>query len=270
MGYFKGNYKEGNTMIDVTTTIRENRQISPSFYLITFDWQEEWGAIEPGAFLEVRVSDTTTPLLRRPFGFSHYDAAKGVAGFIYERRGIGTKMLTNIQAGDTIEMIAPLGTTFGVTGTPQKLIAIGGGVGLGPILFAAQKAADKGIPCDLILGYREASLIPTLKELEALNPIFCTDDGSAGFSGNVVEYLQTQTAETLKDATIWSCGPIPMLAACHRFAEEKSLISEVSMEEMMACGVGACAGCVVETASGDLTRVCKEGPVFESRELAWI
>lgn len=259
-------------MEQVITTIRENRQISPTFYLLTFDWRSDWGTPAPGSFLEVRVSDSIAPLLRRPLGFSFYDPNLCLAGLIYEQRGTATAILTNKKSGDPLDIIAPLGTTFGVTATPStpptKVLAVGGGVGLGPALFAAQVAHDNGTPYELILGYRNKSLVPNLDFAEHLNPVICTDDGSVGYKGNVVSYMSEQKEN--KGATIQACGPIPMLAACHRFAETASLVCEVSMEEMMACGVGACSGCVVEMSSGDLTRVCKEGPVYNSKELSWL
>ena len=254
-------------MKNVMTTLRENRQISPTFYLLTFDWHTDWGTPAPGSFLEVRVSQTTAPLLRRPLGFSFYDPNLCIAGFIYEQRGIATTILTDKKSGDPLDIIAPLGTTFGVTGTPKKVLAVGGGVGLGPALFAAQVAHDADIPYELILGYRNKDLVPNLDFVKHLNPIICTDDGSEGFKGNVVSYMNEQKGN--ERSTIQACGPIPMLKACHVFGEENSLICEVSMEEMMACGVGACSGCVVEMSNSELTRICVEGPVYDSKELAW-
>ena len=255
-------------MQQVITTVRENRQISPTFYFLTFDWRSDWGTPQPGSFLEVRVSEGIAPLLRRPLGFSFYDPNLCLAGLIYEQRGTATTILTNKKSGEPLDIIAPLGTTFGVTGTPKKVLAVGGGVGLGPALFAAQIAHNTKIPYELILGYRNKDLVPNLNFVEHLHPIICTDDGSVGYHGNVVSYMSEQKGN--EGATIQACGPIPMLAACHRFATENGLICEVSMEEMMACGVGACSGCVVEMSSGNLTRVCKEGPVYNSKELSWL
>ena len=255
-------------MVDVTTIIKENRAISDSFYLLTFNWDKSWGIPSAGMFLEVKVSESTTPLLRRPLGFSAYDSNSNTASLIYEVRGSATKILAEKTDGDKIGLIAPLGTHF--SKNPNKILAIGGGVGLGPALFAAQQAFDNNSPFKLILGYRNSKLVPNLEFAKHLNPIICTDDGSVGFNGNVVEYLKSLNDNEIENSTIQSCGPIPMLKACHNYSLESSINCEVSMEEMMACGVGACSGCVIEMARGDLSKVCKDGPVFKSGDLAWI
>lgn len=257
-------------MKTVTTTVIENRQISPDFYLLAFQWKREWGEPQPGNFLELKVNNSTAPMLRRPFAFSGYDADREVAEMIYQIRGTSTQLLAEKREGDSVGIIAALGNAFTVPENCNTIFAVAGGVGLGPILFAAKRAAAAGKKVSFVTGFRSADLIPDRTLLEGLTATLCTDDGSEGFSGNVVQYLETLPADEIEGSFIWSCGPTPMLKACHNFAEAKGIKCEVSMEELMACGIGACMGCVCETKTeAGLARVCKEGPIFDSEEIKW-
>ncbi len=256
-------------MKTVTTTVVVNRQISPDFFLLSFQWKKEWGEPKPGNFLELKVADTTAPLLRRPFAFAGYDAENEIAEMIYQIRGTSTELLSSKKEGDEIKIIGPLGNTFTIPKS-KKIFAVAGGVGLGPILFAAKNAQKEGKNVSFITGFRSAEMVPERSLLDGIDATLCTDDGSEGFKGNVVQYLSTLPESELSDSLIWSCGPLPMLKACHTFAEEKDIACEVSMEELMACGIGACMGCVCETKTeAGLARVCKEGPIFDSKEIKW-
>jgi dihydroorotate dehydrogenase electron transfer subunit len=256
-------------MIDKVVSIVENRQISPDFFLLKFEWKLNWGEPEPGQFLELRVeSKATTPLLRRPFAFSGYDSEREVAEMIYQKRGITSENLSKQIVGDKLNILGPLGTKFGISEPNHNLLAVAGGVGLGPILFAARRRAERGLPVKLIAGFRDDSFVPDEFLWAGISTKVCTDDGSEGFKGNVVEYLNSLNLEDIENSTIWSCGPTPMLSALHKFSNDKRIECEVSMEEMMACGLGACMGCVIETVDG-LKRVCKEGPIFKSGEVIW-
>lgn len=256
-------------MVDQSVQIIENRQISPDFYLLRFTWKAAWGVPAPGSFLELKVNDATAPLLRRPFAFSDFNSDKEEAAMIYQVRGTSTELLKQKAVGETVKILGPLGTTFDLAGNTQKIIAVGGGVGLGPILYAAKQFTDEGRQVQFVTGFRNSDLVPDTTLWDGLNATLCTDDGSQGFNGNVVQYLSTLDKAELEGATIMACGPTPMLRALHNFAKENGLTCEVSMEEMMACGIGACMGCVVETADGGMVRVCKDGPVFESELLKW-
>ena len=255
---------------DNTVSVTANRRISPDFYEIEFDWQPDFGAPAPGQFFELRVTEMTAPMLRRPYAFSGFDAEKGTAAMIYQVVGVSTDLLAKKQPGDEVKVLGPLGNTFGLGGQPDKVIAIAGGVGLGPILYAAEEMQKAGTDVRFVAGFRNQDLIPDRDLWAGLeNATVCTDDGSEGFEGNVVDYLNTLSDEDLDGARLLACGPMPMLRACHAFADEKGLVCEVSVEELMACGLGVCVGCVIETHTGDLVRVCTDGPIFESGDLAW-
>ncbi len=256
-------------MKDKRVKITENRQISPDFYLLSFEWKKEWGIPEAGHFLELKVDESSSPLLRRPLAFSDYNETLEIGSLIYQKRGVSTDLLSKKPVGSEVTIIAPIGTAFGVTGDSKKIIAVGGGVGLGPILFASLQEQTKGNSVSFVTGFRNEELVPDSSLWKNLDATLCTDDGSVGFAGNVVQYLETLSDADLADAVIWACGPTPMLKALHNFAQKQGLKCEVSMEEMMACGIGACTGCVVETTAGGYLRVCKEGPVFDSEVLKW-
>ncbi len=256
-------------MKTVSTTVVENRQISPDYYQLSFQWKCEWGMVYPGNFLELKVNDSSAPMLRRPFAFSGFDAESEVAQIIYQVRGTSTEILSEKRQGDKIKIIGPLGNQFSISEN-SKILAVAGGVGLGPILFAAREAKKSGKEVSFITGFRSAELVPDRALFEGLKTTLCTDDGSEGYHGNVVQFLQSLPAEEISNSTILSCGPTPMLKACHNFAESAEIECEVSMEELMACGIGACMGCVCETKTeAGLARVCKEGPIFDSKEIKW-
>ncbi len=256
-------------MKDQTVTVVANRQISPDFHEIRFDWKKH-DAARAGQFLELRVAEATAPLLRRPFAFSDFDATGKTAAIIYQVRGQSTRMLATKRPGETVRILAPLGNAFGLDGLPKKVIAVAGGVGLGPVLMAAREMERAGSEVKFITGFRHQALIPDRNFWSNLaDSVVCTDDGSEGFAGNVVEYLHTLPDQALTGARILACGPMPMLRAAHFFAQDKGLVCEASVEEMMACGLGVCAGCVVTLKDGGLARVCADGPIFESEVLAW-
>lgn len=251
-------------MKDVEVEIKENIKISNDFYKLSFFWDKEFGIPLAGNFCEIKVNDLTAPTLRRPFAFSGFDEHSKTAEIIYQKRGIATDILS--QKNGKIKILAPIGNSFyndKEIKDKKRIFAIAGGVGLGPILFAAKTAAVSAV---VIAGFRTKELIPDETIFSEIKTTICTDDGSEGFAGNVVGFLKTTDINS--DDLIVACGPIPMLKALHDFAFERNILCKISMEEMMACGVGACMGCVVETKNGN-KRVCKEGPVFESSEIVF-
>lgn len=251
-------------MKDVEVEIKGNVKISDDFYKLSFFWDKSFGEPVAGNFCEINVNDLTSPTLRRPFAFADFDGNE-CAEIIYQNRGTATNILADKNKYDKIKILAPLGNSFfdEFTKNKKRIFAVAGGVGLGPILFAAKTAP---IPAILVAGFRTENLVPNSKVFAGTKTILCTDDGSAGFCGNVVEYLKTTDINS--DDLIIACGPTPMLKALHDFAAEKNIVCKISMEEMMACGVGACMGCVCETKYGN-KRVCKEGPVFDSGEIVF-
>ncbi|MCL2183418.1 MAG: dihydroorotate dehydrogenase electron transfer subunit [Chitinispirillia bacterium] len=248
-------------------TVASNRRIGDGFYEMALSWGAMAGAPHPGQFLTVRVSGDTVPLLRRPFAFAGFDEAARVASVIYQVRGRGTELLAGLAAGEEIDVIGPLGNVFPVGGDDKRAVAVAGGVGLGPILFLVSELRKQGVETEFVFGCRGEALIPDSALFRDAGARICTDDGSAGFRGNVVEYINTNIK--LDGGTVvYGCGPEVMLKSLCGLTERSGAKGWMSLEAMMACGVGACMGCVVKTASG-YQRVCKEGPVFDGGEIVW-
>ncbi len=248
-------------MRQITSRITENRRISESFYELSIEYA---GAPpEPGQFITIRCGEGTSPLLPRPFAVS--DFRPGELKIIYQLRGDGTKNLSKKAKGESLGIISPLGNPFPVKIGDKKPVLIGGGIGLGPILYLHKRFEELSKKPSTILGFRNASFIPADIPLSEGFSI-CTDDGSSGFGGTTADYLSK--TENLDTKELFCCGPLPMLRACHKIALENNIRCWVSVEEIMACGVGACMGCAVKLKSG-YARACSEGPVFNSRDVEW-
>jgi dihydroorotate dehydrogenase electron transfer subunit len=247
-----------------------NRQIANDYYEIEVDWDKRMGIPQPGQFATLRVSAQTQPLLRRPLAFSRYDFKRERATFIYQKRGSATQILAGKTAGEHIDCIGPLGRGFEPKPHSKQHLCIAGGIGIGPVVYLAHTLMQQGAPVLLVLGAQTALRLPKFSHWNELKPIVCTDDGSEGFKGTVVDYCATISAAQLSAAAAYCCGPNPMLKACHDFSRRRGLDCFVSMEQVMACGVGACMGCVVEiTGDKKFARVCTEGPVFNSNDIVW-
>ncbi len=244
-----------------------NTPISSDFLEMTFTWDNSAGMPVPGHFFTLRISGDSVPLLRRPFALSAFDATNGAA-VMYQRRGRGTALLATKGEGDPLDVLGPLGRPFPLP-EGRKALLIAGGIGIGPIAFLADTLAGREIPFQLVIGCRSAPLFPATLRLSGLGPVICTDDGSLGFKGTTGDYLRSIEATIDRDTVLYACGPLPMLRACHELAIRRECECFVSVEQVMACGVGACMGCAVKAAGGGYLRACTEGPVFASRELAW-
>ncbi len=253
------------------STILSNHRISDSFYELSFTWDNGQNPL-PGQFCTIRVSPYSAPLLRRPFAFSDYDPQSKAASIIYKQRGPATGLLVAKNEGDSLDIIGPLGSSF-CDKDCETLICVAGGTGFGPMLFLARWAALKGKKSTLLLGYKTRSQIPSLLSLSACDPVFTTDDGSAGFKGTPLDYLSSINNNLEKNTTVFTCGPVPLMRGCARWASDCGFPCFVSLEQVMACGVGACMGCAVKVMNESkegYARACIEGPVFPAERVVWI
>jgi dihydroorotate dehydrogenase electron transfer subunit len=260
----------GQAVRQFAATIVSNEALSRDLHKLQFEWNSPAGAPKPGQFFTVRVSHTTVPLLRRPFAFSDFDQSSGLASAIYQRRGRGTEILAGKRSGEQLDVIGPLGNSFPSPSPGAACTLVAGGIGLGPMLYYARRLASKGHPVSFIFGCRTEACIPDTAELEGLSATICTDDGSAGFGGTVVDFLNSLEASRFAGHTLFACGPLAMLKGCHEVAAKHHVDCFVSVEQVMACGVGACMGCVVRVVEEPgYARVCREGPVFDSKAMVW-
>ena len=222
---------------------------------------------KPGQFIGVYPKDKST-ILPRPISICEIDKEKKALRIVYRIAGAGTTEFSTYEAGDEVAILGTLGNGFPLEeGKGKKVFLIGGGIGVPPILeMAKQMDADKSI----LLGYRDGDLF--LKEdFDAYGKVYvATEDGSVGTKGNVMDAI---AANSLEADAIFACGPMPMLRAIKGYAQEKGIKAYISLEEHMACGVGACLGCVVKTKEIDHhshvhnARICTDGPVFDAEEV---
>jgi len=250
--------------------IHENRQITEDYYCLTFYWDPETDIPLPGQFITIRVSESSVPLLRRPFALSEYNESEQKASIIYQKRGTATEILAGKHSKESLDIIGPLGNTFQVPSDIRKCVVVAGGIGLGPMIYTASWLLKQGFGINFIFGSKVKSGIPKKEDFGSIDPVICTDDGSEGFKGTTIDYLNSLHANELKESTLISCGPTPMLKGCHEYAQKHGIQCLVSMEQVMACGVGACMGCVVKVKQEPgFARVCSEGPVFNSQDIKW-
>ncbi len=223
---------------------------------------------KPGQFLEIRVTDSIEPFLRRPISIHNVKKEEGIIEFIFQVKGKGTELLAERKEGELIDIIGPLGQgTFNIDGY-EKIAIIGGGIGIFPLYELAKQAKESGKTVNMYLGFRNRDFVILENEYKNVSNNFTlsTDDGSYGKNGFAINFLKDDISKNPVDC-IYACGPLPMLKAVQALAKEKNIPCQLSLEERMGCGMGACIGCVVKykTETEDtFKRVCREGPVFDA------
>lgn len=250
-----------------TAELTEKRQVATDLWDLRLRAPQIARETRPGQFIHVRVAEGMDPLLRRPM--SIYRIGQETIDLLVRPSGRGSRMMVEKQVGETLDCIGPLGNGFSVHPSSRSLLMIGGGSGIGPLVALADQAVARGLSVVVLFGFRSADRVypSELLPLEVEYSV-ATDDGSAGHRGLVTDLVEDYLGWA--DA-VYACGPRPMflslLEIVRRAHIQKSV--QVSLEENMACGVGACFGCVVETRQGEMKTVCEDGPVFEMRDLVW-
>ena len=223
--------------------------------------------MRPGQFVEVKVEQSGTTFLRRPISINYVDRTRGELWLLVHIVGDGTAALSKKQAGDTVNLMFPLGNGFSLDYAPgAKVLLVGGGVGTAPLLYYGEQLRQKGCEPTFLLGGRSAKDLLQLEEFRKIGRTFVTtEDGSYGERGFVTNHSVLQTTHFDQ---ISCCGPKPMMKAVAAYATKHDVSCEVSLENMMACGLGACLCCVEKTIEGNLC-VCKDGPVLNIKKLLW-
>ena len=245
--------------------ITEKSAIARDTYSFTIACPEVAEAAAPGQFVHIRANGYT---LRRPISICGIDKNKGTLRIVFEIRGEGTAEIAKLNAGDLIDMLAPLGHGFTVDGSFGKVVLIGGGIGTPPMLPLAKIYGEKAVA---ISGFRSSAAAILQDDFKAAGAetVLCTDDGSAGIHGFVTQPF-TELAEQGGIDAVYACGPMPMLKGIAAICKDKGIYCEISLEERMACGIGACLGCACRTVRNDeeyFAHVCKDGPVFKAEEV---
>ncbi len=244
--------------------IVRNQILTDNIFHLTVNAPEIARNSQPGQFCNIKVSETVIPLLRRPFSIS--DVSGDEISFMISITGEGTKILSRKSTGDRINILGPLGHGFNFTENYDVAVIVSGGIGIAPFPFLIRKLKDHGKE---IIAFNGARTSKELIKLNGVKEIFSTDDGSEGFSGNVIELLHNQK-EIFdgKAVKIFGCGPHPMLKGLKEFCAGEKINCEISIESNMACGFGICQGCPVHSAKEDkYYLICKDGPVFNSEEI---
>jgi len=257
---------ETNAIADIRATITANRRESRDISVITLECPEIARAAKPGNFVNIKVNESTQPLLRRPFSIHNVKGSS--IEIMVKSIGHGTSILNNSDAGKTVMVLGPLGNNFNTSGQNfDTAILLSGGIGTAPMLFLEKTVTcNKRKVINLVGGRSKEELIAS----GLSNIMFATDDGSAGFHGNVVELLESVLPDIEKTGglKVFACGPNPMLKAVAACCRKHHLPGELSLESVMGCGIGICYGCSVETQAQDgSTRtilLCREGPVIDS------
>ena len=225
--------------------------------------------ILPGQFVQVAISGSSTTFLRRPISINDVDVAAGTFDLLIHIVGDGTRALARSKEGDTLNCIYPLGNGFPVPDSstlPQDVLLVGGGVGTAPMLYYGRCLHQAGHRPTFLLGGRSARDLLQLERFAAFGQVLTTtEDGSYGEPGRVTQHSVWTTTHFDRVA---ACGPMPMMKAVAQLARSKAYSCLVSLENMMACGVGACLCCVEKTVKGNVC-VCTEGPVFDIQQLTW-
>lgn len=260
----------------VKARLLDNNKVGEYHYKITLEAPQIAKAALPGQFVMVRVDNGDTPLLRRPLGIHRVRArgprSEAAVELLFGVVGPGTKILAQKKSGEYADIIGPLGNgfTFGPGARGFRPVLVAGGMGVAPLVFLAEKL--RGSKALVLVGAKTKDHILCQEDFRkaGCEVKIATDDGSKGFKGYVSDLLKNTVCDTSdqRRTTIYACGPRPMLQAISYLAQAHRIPAQVSLEEHMACGIGACLGCAVNTRVG-FKRVCKEGPVFNVEEILW-
>lgn len=253
--------------VKMTSTILQQECLGTDIYSLWLDAPQIASQATPGQFISVYSNDSGR-VLPRPISICEIDREKGALRIVYRIAGKGTKEFSGMKAGETLDILGPLGNGFPMDVIKGKRVfMMGGGIGVPPMVQTAKEAEAE---VTVIAGYRNSEIF-LKEELEQNGTlVIATEDGSVGTKGNVMDAIRENHLEA---DVIFACGPTPMLRAIKTYAEENGILCYISMEEKMACGVGACLACVCKSKDVDHhshvhnKRICKDGPVFLSTEV---
>ena len=247
-------------------TVKSVEKVGGRYSLLKLIHQEPLPEMEPGQFVEIRVDNSPNTFLRRPISINFVDYDANELWLLVAAVGEGTKHITSLSAGDKLNCVLPLGNGFTMPESPsQRVLLAGGGVGVAPLLYMGAVIREKGIKPTFLLGARSEKDLLEIELFEKYGRVcVTTEDGSKGEKGFVTNHSVLDE----KFDMIATCGPKPMMMAVARYAYKAGVECEASLENMMACGLGACLCCVEKTTMGNVC-VCKEGPVLNIKKLLW-
>ena len=268
-------------MRDIKAKVLSNENIGSGYFKMSLEAPSIAKSAKPGQFMQVRCSDTLEPFLRRPFSVHRLKAKgsrfKGIE-ILYEVIGKGTEILSKKRAEEFLDVLGPLGNGFilpKASSLQPSAILIAGGIGVAPLVFLAEVLAKKKIKATVLIGAKTKKMLLCEKDFKKLGAEIrvATDDGSKGFKGVVsklFEKILRNTKYEIRDA-VYSCGPQPMLKSIATVCAKHKIKCYASLEEEMACGIGACLGCAVRVKGKGIVYkfACKDGPIFDTKDIIW-
>lgn len=249
--------------------ILENKRLNKEFFVLKLKSEIPFDPILPGQFAEVRVDDSPSTFLRRPISIYDVDYQENIIYLLIKIAGKGTSKLSELKSGENLNLVYPLGNSFSKPSS-ERVLLVGGGTGVAPMLVLGRYLKNKyGITPEFLLGYRSQQLILEKEKFEALGQVhITTEDGTEGHKGFVIDHpILKENSENISQ--IYCCGPEPMMKAVSAIAIKQDIPCEVSLENLMGCGIGACLCCVVDTHDKGNVVTCTQGPVFNSKKLKW-
>ncbi len=246
--------------------IIENKRLNNEYFTLELSSDAKLPEMKPGQFAQVKVEGSPETFLRRPISIHDVNTVKNRVKFLIQIAGKGTETLSKLKSDDSLNIIFPLGNSFSLPPEGRKPLLAGGGCGIAPLLFMARHLKANGFTPDILLGFRNKGRIIEYEEYAELGEVFLTtEDGSAGEKGFLTDHPMLRSA---KYDMVYCCGPDPMMKAVAEYCRQRNIECEVSLENLMGCGIGACLCCVVDTVRGNLC-TCTDGPVFNINELKW-
>lgn len=247
--------------------VTSNQPLNNQYFLLKLTAKNSLPEMKPGQFVNILVDKSSTTYLRRPISINFVDRLRNEMWLLVQKVGDGTHALAKYKEGEILNLVYPLGNTFTEPqSASSEILLVGGGVGVAPMLMLGVSLKEKGFKPIFLLGARSKNDLLELEMFEQYGKLYTTtEDGSQGEKGFVTNHSILR--ETKFDK-IYTCGPTPMMKAIASYAKQNDIDCEVSLENVMACGVGACLCCVEDTAEGHKC-VCTDGPVFNVNELKW-
>lgn len=244
----------------------DNKRLTIDCYILEIEGGNELSYIGPGQFVQVRVDGSPETFLRRPISVYDVNYVKKRIKLLIQIVGKGTEKMSELKSGDNLNIIYPLGNSFGEPSIYDRMLLIGGGVGIAPLYYLGKHLKSEGYSPHFLLGFRNKERIIDFEEFSEVGKVFlATEDGSEGEKGYVTSHSILSGNNYNR---IYCCGPDPMMKAVAGYASKNNIQCEVSLENLMACGIGACLCCIVDTVHGNLCS-CIDGPVFDIKDLKW-
>jgi dihydroorotate dehydrogenase electron transfer subunit len=269
-----------SAILNIKVKILSRKEAAPNIYLMKLKAPEIVQNALPGQFIHIKCSKDNYPLLRRPLSIHRIDKEKGEIHILFQVMGEGTKLLAQREVGDDLDIMGPIGNGFSIYPESRKIIIVGGGIGVAPLLALAEESIVQGKEVRVLIGALKKELVIGEEDFRKLGAKVdvATDDGSYKYKGLVTDLLEGSIREGWLVDQIFACGPKPMLRKIVEISLDNHIDCQVSLEERMACGIGACLGCVCKIKTKDkkedkvkyeYKRVCVDGPVFRGSEVVW-